>query len=133
MSDSFIKKISGTDGKKAENPFNKLFEEKKNQLGIKPPEKTEEKAKGIDGIENLGNSPTKTDTFTMESEPAKIEPAPIVKETPAEPEKKEDFLNKIPSRSLENADIFSDTQEPTGTLDIKTNSSYDNISFPTRN
>lgn len=126
MSD-FLKKISGNEDKKADNPFNKLFEEKKQQLGFNE-QKKEEENKPVDGIENLGNSPTKSDKFTMEieQEPAKIESS---EKKPEPVEQKGDFLNQIPTKSLENADIFSDAPEPTGTLNLNTSSSYNSISF----
>ncbi len=55
MSEDFLKKISSNRGDEKDNPFSKLFQEKKEKI---VPTVEEKKEEGISGIENLGNSST---------------------------------------------------------------------------
>lgn len=55
MSEDFLKKISTNKESEKDNPFAKLFQEKKEKLVPKVEEKKDE---GISGIENLGTSST---------------------------------------------------------------------------
>uniref|UniRef100_A0A7C3J657 Uncharacterized protein n=1 Tax=candidate division WOR-3 bacterium TaxID=2052148 RepID=A0A7C3J657_UNCW3 len=55
MSEDFLKKISSNRGDEKDNPFSKLFQEKKEKI---VPTVEEKKEEGISGIENLGTSST---------------------------------------------------------------------------
>ncbi len=135
MSNDFLKKIKKTGQTKDNNPFNKMFKEKQNNIKNSIKEKPIEEKKGIDGIENLGKTGTpRADTF---------EDKKVVEETdnelPAKNMQDENILenlndsmhesvNSIPTKDMSKADIFKDMSEGSeDNLSFRTSSSYKNL------
>ncbi len=135
MSDDFLKKIKKTEKTKGNNPFNKIFKEKQNNIKSSINEKPKEEKEGIEGIENLGKTGTpRTDAF---------EDKKIVEETdnklPAKNMQDENILenlnnsrhesvDSIPTKDMSKADIFKDMSgEREDNLSFRTSSSYKNL------
>ncbi|MEO0234267.1 MAG: hypothetical protein ABIN35_06080 [candidate division WOR-3 bacterium] len=92
MSEDFLKRISTNKENEKDNPFAKLFQEKKEKVIPKVEEKKEE---GISGIENLGTSSTSKNEGEMFSNVENVE--------------KEN--TKLPSKDISNENIFEKKEE----------------------
>ncbi|MEJ5307737.1 MAG: hypothetical protein WHT27_05515 [candidate division WOR-3 bacterium] len=113
MSEDFLKRISTNKENEKDNPFAKLFQEKKEKVIPKVEEKKEE---GISGIENLGTSPTSKNEGEMFSETENIE--------------KDD--SKLPSKDISKENIFEKKEEKvddSSTFLFNTTSSTQDLTF----
>ncbi|MEO0288654.1 MAG: hypothetical protein ABIN00_03370 [candidate division WOR-3 bacterium] len=92
MSEDFLKKISTNKENEKDNPFAKLFQEKKEKVTPKVEEKKDE---GISGIENLGTSPTSKDEGEIFPDTENVE--------------KDN--TKLPSKDISRENIFEKNEE----------------------
>lgn len=150
MSEDFLKKIGNKKQNEDSNPFDKMFQQKKEEtkLTFAPPvkPKKDNEPESIDGIENLGKSPTSKDRYNETAVTENVERESfIIKEEKTEKTvitKEEAFgeleieeapkglssEEKIPAKSMENADIFS-TKDGGGNFLGSSNSSVQDLSF----
>lgn len=113
MSEDFLKKISTNKENDKNNPFAKLFQEKKEKVAPKVEEKKEE---GISGIENLGTSTTSNNDGEIFSG--------------FEDTEKE--ITKLPSKDISKENIFEKNEEKyedSSSFLFNTTSSTQNLTF----
>ncbi|MGE3063612.1 MAG: hypothetical protein AB7T10_08275 [bacterium] len=149
MPEDFLKKINSKKTSSEENPFEKLFQSKK--ADIKPIQKEtaqkEDSPNSMEGIENLGKSPTSKERYKETEQTPDVKPMPEIErkpekpvETPTEKENQSDIEieaqpnglqadnERIPAKSLENADIFASPQTH-GNFLSNVSSSTNDLSF----
>jgi len=134
MSEDFLKKISSQGKQSESNPLSSLFKKKIEEVEAKEGQQAKPvlPPAGFDGIENLGNSPTSKERFNGdETVEEKSPPQSQAAETaPVKLEEKENLADKIPAKSLDNADIFSrGLQDDDGGFVIKTSSSFESLNL----
>lgn len=131
MSDDFLKKISNKEKNDKNNPFSRVFQEKRESTG-KNIDKDKKNEGGIDGIENLGNTGTPSAETSFSDDTQKTE------DIPAKEPAKDNILDKegkdasgvnIPTNDMTKADIFNDNTASDNELVINTSSSYNNLDF----
>ena len=137
MSDDFLKKISNKESTDKNNPFNQIFQKKRDTVRKENPV-IEKKEAGLDGIENLGKTGTPAAEVDFETDvPAdKIPSKKIADENILETQNEniDKSTSSIPTKNLENSDIFKDnTDDAEGKLIINTSSSYNNLDFGSEN
>ena len=137
MPEVFLKKINSKKGGTKENPFDKIFQSKKIEIKSSEepsPVKKDYAPNSLDGIENLGKSHTSEEKHVETQQTT--ENAVIRENKPEE----NDNLNletepkglasdeKIPAKTLENANIFASPQQQSNFLpNVK--SSTNNLFF----
>lgn len=148
MPEDFLKKIGNKKNSQEENPFDKIFQSKQNEVKPVIPVTAlkEDAPNSMDGIENLGKYPTSKERYVekevkTEPDPAIITEAPRPQPVFNEPVKSgpNDFEleaqprglepeDKIPAQSIENADIFA-SPHTKGNFLSNVSSSVNNLSF----
>jgi len=134
MSEDFLKKISSQGKQSGSNPLSSLFKQKKEEVEAKEEqqEKPAQPPAGFDGIENLGNSLTSKEKLTSGeiAEEKTTPPSQTSESEPLKNTKAKNLADKIPAKSLDNADIFSrGLQDDDGGFVIKTSSSFESLNL----
>lgn len=111
MSEDFLKKISSKRGNEKDNPFSKLFQEKKEKI---VPTVEEKKDEGIIGIENLGTSSTSRneDENFSENYNSENENSPL----PSKDMSKENIFEKKEETVSNDSSLFFNTSSSTQDL-----------------
>ncbi|MDD3803430.1 MAG: hypothetical protein PHW02_03460 [bacterium] len=146
MPDDFLKKINSNKSQSGQNPLDKLFQSKKveSRPVAQNPAKREDSPNSMDGIENLGKSPTSKERYVETPQTEETKPAQTNQIQPAQSESamNEDAgglelealprglqpEERIPAKNLENADIFA-SNEAHGNFLSNVSSSTNDLSF----